>query len=49
MRDAPYVYRARALARANAGDLEGAQEDRQKAASLEQFQLRVVRCSIVFK
>jgi len=35
MPDAPYVYRARALARANAGDLQGAQQDRQTAAAFE--------------
>lgn len=35
MRNAPYVYRARALARANSGDLEGAAQDRQAAANIE--------------
>lgn len=34
-RDAPYAYRARALARANLGDAAGAQEDRQTAQRFE--------------
>jgi tetratricopeptide (TPR) repeat protein len=36
-RDAPYVYRARALARQNSGDLAGSQADREIAENLEQF------------
>jgi len=35
-RDAPYVYRARALARRNAGDLSGSQADREIAENIEQ-------------
>jgi len=34
-RDAPYAYRARALARANLGDAEGAKEDRETAQRIE--------------
>ncbi len=34
-RDSPYMYRARALAKANLGDTEGAHADRQIAAHLE--------------
>jgi tetratricopeptide (TPR) repeat protein len=33
--DAPYAYRARALARANLGDAEGAKEDRETAQRIE--------------
>ena len=36
-RDAPYVYRARSLARRNSGDLAGSEADREIAESLEQF------------
>ncbi len=35
--DAPYAYRARAIAREKLGDSAGAKEDRQKALSLEDF------------
>lgn len=34
-RDAPYMYRARALAKANLGDEEGAHQDRQLATEIE--------------
>jgi len=37
MVDAPYVYRARALARQNSGDTTGAIEDRRTAVELERF------------
>jgi tetratricopeptide (TPR) repeat protein len=36
MRDAPLLYRARAFAKANLGDQEGAQADRDLAKNLEQ-------------
>jgi len=36
-RDVPYVYRARALARRNSGDLAGSQSDREIAENLEQL------------
>jgi tetratricopeptide (TPR) repeat protein len=36
MRDAPHLYRARAFAKANLGDQEGAQADRDLAKNLEQ-------------
>jgi len=35
-RDAPYVYRARSLARQNSGDLTGSRADREIAENLEQ-------------
>jgi tetratricopeptide (TPR) repeat protein len=35
MPDSPFVYRARALTRANLGDAEGAKDDRQKADLIE--------------
>ena len=36
-RDAPYVYRARAMARRNSGDLAGSEADRAIAENLEQL------------
>jgi tetratricopeptide (TPR) repeat protein len=36
-RDAPYVYRARALAKDKLGDTEGAKQDRAKADDIESF------------
>jgi tetratricopeptide (TPR) repeat protein len=35
LRDAPHVYRARSLAKRNLGDVQGADEDREKARSFE--------------
>jgi tetratricopeptide (TPR) repeat protein len=35
MRDAPYAYRARAMAKAALGDVEGAKEDRATALRIE--------------